>query len=137
MKTWTELIENAIEQKNIKKWNFLYWCVDLHDTVISGKYNRYNSGSTIYPYAKETLDYLYNHSEHKTILWTSSYNDSIAKVLKEYDLNFHYLGENPECPNTDLCNFDKKFYFNFLLDDKSGFDPNKDWLEIYTKLSNL
>jgi hypothetical protein len=137
MRTWTQLIEKTFKQKVERNWDSLYWVVDLHDTVIEGKYNRFNEGSTIYPYAKETLEFLYHHPVHKSILWTSSYDDSIENVLQKFDLKFNYLHINPECPNTSLCNFDRKLYFNFLLDDKALFDPHTDWKEIYECLMSL
>jgi 3',5'-cyclic AMP phosphodiesterase CpdA len=134
MKNWTQIIYDLHVQKTTRKWEKLYWAVDLHDTVITGKYNRFNEGATLFPFAKLTLDYLFNHTDHVTILWTSSYNESAMDVLKRFDLKFNYFNENPECPNSDLCDFNKKFYFNFLLDDKAGFDPHSDWEEIYSIL---
>jgi hypothetical protein len=52
-------------------------------------------------------------------------------------LNFNAINCNPECPSTDLCDFQDKFYFNFLLDDKAGFDGTKDWREIYEALTDV
>jgi hypothetical protein len=134
MKTWKKIIDDVFEQKKSRGWTKLYWAIDLHDTVITGKYNLHNTGSEIYPYAKEVLDFLYRSEIHRTILWTSSYQTSIDEVIRRFGLKFHYIGKNPECPNTDLCSFDGKFYFNFLLDDKAGFDPYSDWEEIYKSL---
>jgi len=114
----------------------LYWAIDMHDTIITGTYNRFNDGAVIYPYAKETLDYLFNSPDHYTILWTSSYMTSIQDVVQRFDLNFNGINCNPECPNTTLCDFQSKFYFNFVLDDKAGFDGTKDWREIYEALTN-
>lgn len=136
MKTWTQIIQHVQKQKVERKWQKLYWCIDLHDTIITGTYNRFNDGATIYPYAKETLDYLYNSPDHHTILWTSSYMTSIQDVVERFQLNFNAVNCNPECPNTNLCDFQNKFYFNFLLDDKAGFDGNKDWCEIYEALTD-
>lgn len=134
MKTWKEQIEFTYQQAAKRKWNRLYWLVDLHDTVITGKYNRFNEGATVFPYAKETLDWLYQHPVHQTILWTSSHDDAIDDLLKRFDLRFNFLHSNPECPSTELCNFDRKLYFNFILDDKALFDPHSDWEEIYKTL---
>jgi hypothetical protein len=39
--------------KKARGWTKLYWCIDLHDTVITGTYNRHNDGSKIFPYAKK------------------------------------------------------------------------------------
>lgn len=135
MKTWTQIIKDTIAQKQIRKWDKLYWCIDLHDTIITGKYNKFNVGSTIYPDAKLVLDYLYDSKEHVTTLWTSSHFDSATDVVNRFDLRFNYVNVNPECPNTELCDFDIKFYFNFLLDDKSGFCGETDWTEIKLALN--
>ena len=136
MKTWKQIIESTLNQKSVRGWDKLYWSIDLHDSVITGKYNKFNQGSEVYPYAKETLDFLYKSDIHKTVLWTSSYPESAFNVCSRFGLNFHYFNENPECPSGDLCDFSKKFYFNFLIDDKSGFDAHKDWEEIYRTLTN-
>jgi|688.fasta_scaffold25700_2 hypothetical protein len=136
MKTWTQIIQHVQKQKIERKWQKLYWAIDMHDTIITGTYNRFNDGAVIYPYAKETLDYLFNSPDHYTILWTSSYMTSIQDVVQRFDLNFNGINCNPECPNTTLCDFQSKFYFNFVLDDKAGFDGTKDWREIYEALTN-
>ena len=80
---------------------------------------------------------------NKIILWSSSHEepfDKVIKGLKEYyEIRVDYVNENPECPSTALCDFTKKFYFDILLDDKAGFEPNEDWesisnfLELYNK----
>ena len=136
MKTWTQIIQHVQNQKVERKWEKLYWCIDLHDTIITGTYNRFNDGAIIYPYAKETLDYLFDSPDHYTILWTSSYMTSIQDVVQRFDLNFNAINCNPECPDTKLCDFQDKFYFNLLLDDKAGFDGTKDWREIYEALTD-
>lgn len=137
MKTWNSYIKSVLQLKNKRNWERLYWSIDLHDTVITGTYNKFNDGSYIYPYAKETLDFLHTHPIHQTILWTSSHDDAIEETIKRFDLKFNYLHTNPECPNSQLCNFDRKLYFNFLLDDKALFEPLKDWEEIYKTLIEI
>jgi len=137
VKTIKDIILRAFEQKKRRGYEHIFWAIDLHDTVIEGRYNRYNVGAGIYPYAKEVLHYLYNSKTHRTILWTSSHDDSINDILVKHQLNFHYINRNPECPSDKLCNFDDKFYFNILLDDKSGFDPITDWLVIKETLEEL
>jgi hypothetical protein len=122
-------------QKEVRKWEKLYWAIDLHDTVITGKYNKFNQGSELLPGAKKVLDYLYDHGSHKTILWTSSYKEAALDTCRRFHVKFHYFNENPECPSTELCDFGSKVYFNVLLDDKAGFDAiNGDWFEIYDAL---
>jgi hypothetical protein len=130
MKTLTQLIEGTYAEKRRKKWDKIYWLIDLHQTIITGDYNRFNTGSKIYPHAKEVLDFLFNSHDNVTIIWTSSYLDSMRDVTNRFDLKFDYNGENPECANTELCDFSQKPYFNIVLDDKGGFDGNVDWEEI-------
>jgi hypothetical protein len=81
----------------------------------------------LYPCAKEVLDVLYDSQLHRTILWTSSHHDAVTNVTNTFGLKFHYFNENPECSNTEMCDFGRKFYFNILIDDKAGFDGNYDW----------
>jgi hypothetical protein len=57
-------------------------------------------------------------------------------ITNRFGLKFHHFNVNPGCPSNDLCDFKKKLYFNFLLDDKAGFDPHNDWREIYDVLTN-
>ena len=137
MKNIYEILEHTFEQKRLRRWEHIYWAIDLHDTVIEGKYNKFNSGAKIFPHAKEVLDYLYNSKVHRTILWTSSYSEPVKDILTRFDLKFHYFNENPECPNNELCDFGKKFYFNVLLDDKAFFEGNSGWLEIKNALIKL
>ena len=136
MKNFKQILTYTYEQKKIRKWDKIYWAIDLHDTIIEGKYNKLSQGASIFHYAKETLDYLYNSEFHRTILWTSSYPEAVNDILKRFDLKFNYFNANPECPNNELCHFDNKFYFNLLLDDKSGFESS-DWKVIHETLMIL
>ena len=137
MKSITEILKHTFEQKEVRKYAKIYWAIDLHDTVITGKYNRFNEGAMIFPHAKEVLDYLHDSPVHQTILWTSSWTDAVQDILKRYDLKFNYFNENPECPSTDMCDFNKKHYFNVLIDDKAGFQGITDWFEIGEALYKL
>lgn len=74
------------------------------------------------------------------ILFTSSHKDAIDRqvsLLPHFGIWFKYINENPECPSTELCNFDSKFYFNILLDDKAGFVGDTDWLIIQHELKRI
>jgi hypothetical protein len=130
-----KIIENTANQYRQRNWNKLYWAIDLHDTVITGTYNKFNQGATLYPNAKYVLDHLYNHPVHQTILWTSSYNSSINDILIRLNLKFNYINCNPEVSNNELCDFSNKFYFNILLDDKAGFNGISDWIDIHNALN--
>ena len=137
MKSIEDQIVRLYESVEERNWNRVYWAIDLHDTVITGVYNKFNVGAKLYPDAKEVLDFLYDDPLHCTILWTSSYNDAVTDVCRQYNIKFNHYGENPECTNTSMCNFQNKFYFNVLLDDKSGFVGETDWTEIKNTLIKL
>lgn len=52
--------------------------------------------------------------------------------LTEFNVNFvsPSVNSNPDEKDTKTGDFSKKFYFNILLDDRAGFQPETDWLEI-------
>lgn len=51
--------------------------------------------------------------------------------MKKDDIIFNGFNENLEAENTIYGDYSKKPYFNILLEDKAGFEPEKDWLDIY------
>jgi 2-methylcitrate dehydratase PrpD len=79
------------------------------------------------------LSYLSAQDDVILILWSSSHETEIAKVrewLETFKINIQFINENPLEDNTEYADFSKKFYFNVILDDKAGFDPSVDWLEL-------
>jgi hypothetical protein len=134
-------IIKAFEQKKAKGWDKLYWAIDLHDTIIEGKYNFNNEGAEIFPFAAEVLSYLSSRKDMCLILWTSSHDQAYLpmahKLEEQYGIKFNYFNENPEVKNTHLCDFSQKLYFNILLDDKAGFNGLSDWRSIRTTLKMI
>ena len=129
----TRAIEKAFAEKKKRKWDKIYWCIDLHSTIITGTYKKDNSGARFAVDAVEVLQYLTKQRDHSLILWTSSYKESTKKIIGELEDNgvkFDYFNENPECENTELSDFSDKFYFNILLDDKASFNMDADWTSI-------
>ena len=47
MKTIKDIILKAYEQRNRRGYAHIFWAIDLHDTVIEGKYNRFNVGAKV------------------------------------------------------------------------------------------
>lgn len=136
-------IERAFRKKiqgGWHKWPFMYWAIDLHDVIIPGTYTKNNDGREFYPNAKEVLKWLSDREDMKIILYTSSHDESAKEILewmKGFGIEFDYFNENPECPNNMLCNFNKKFYFDMMLEDKAGFEGMEDWLTIKQTLVNI
>ena len=130
-------IRKAYAMKNVRRWQRIYWSIDLHDVIIEGKYNKFNNGRELAPFCAEVFQILRSHDENCTILWTSSHGGPIIDMrswLSARGVTFDYINANPECADNELCAFDRKFYFNILLDDKAGFDWRTDWKDIYDLL---
>ena len=69
------------------------------------------------------------------ILHTSSFPEELkhyVELFEKNDIYFKYYNENPEIcgENGSFGNYEKKFYFNLLIEDKAGFFP-EDWKDIY------
>ena len=132
---------NAIRKtyalKEQRRWDRIYWCIDLHDVIIEGKYNKYNEGRELAPFCADVFQILRSHDENCTILWTSSHGGPIMDMrnwLSDRGVTFDYINANPECADNELCAFDRKFYFNICLEDKAGFSWREDWKDIYELL---
>jgi len=123
-------VKKVFADKIKRGWSKIYIAIDLHDTIIEGKYNLNNDGANFFPNSIEVLRDLSNRSDICLILWTASHIGPIRDILtimEAQDVKFNYINENPECPNTELCDFNGKFYFNLVLDDKAGWDGSTDW----------
>ena len=128
-------ITKATSQFKERNWDTLYWAIDLHGTIC--KFNYSNDDLTIhyYEYAWKVLTELSRIPHVKLILFTCSYEENTNKILelfKKDRIIFDFVNENPEAKNTTYGDYSKKIYFNVLLEDKAGFDPEKDWEKIYT-----
>jgi hypothetical protein len=124
--------QSALDKMKARKWDTIYIAIDLHDTICTGKYLN-NQPYNFLGKSKETLQFFSKAKWIKLILFTSSYEEQINSCLiwlEKNDIHFDYVNENPECENTTTGNFNNKFYYNVLLDDKAGFYPEKDWEDI-------
>ena len=126
--------------KKLRGWPEVYFCIDLHGTIIpSGKGSDDKTDALeFYPDAKEVLQWLSQRKDIILILWTSTSVKRIAPVwqwLTDNGIYFDYLNGNPHALNTPRSEFDKKFYFSVLLDDRAGFSPDDgDWLLVAKEL---
>jgi hypothetical protein len=135
-------IKNSFEMKKAKGWPEIYWCVDLHGTIIpSGRDSLDKTDEEkFYPDAREVLQWLTRRKDIFFILWTSTPSSRMGDV-KEF-LSFNsirpdYINENPHAKDTPRSDFSKKFYFNVLLDDRGGLEPEVDWTTIKKELIAL
>lgn len=136
------IFENARKSAKKKNWDKIYLAIDIHDTIVYGNYDKDKLPTKFIGNAKKTLQYLSNRSDIELILYTCSHPKEIDKYLeffKTNDISFKYINENLDIPNNALGCYDKKLYFNVLLDDKSGFDAEQDWDSVlkYVKSNNF
>jgi hypothetical protein len=133
-------ILNTFGKKTEKKWDTLYWAVDIHDTCIKANYKANDLPTEFFPKAKEALIRIGNRPDCCLILFTCSHPHEIEKYLKffeEHGIKFRHVNKNPEAENTAFGFFEHKFYTNFILDDKAGFDPTEDWDMIHQALDEI
>jgi len=132
-------IKRTFEMKKVKGWPEVYFCIDLHGTIIpSGKSSDDKTDTLeLYPYAQEVLQWLSNRKDIMTILWTSTPTERLTSVwqwLETKGIYFSYVNGNPHAKNTERSDFRRKFYFSVLLDDRAGFEPETDWKLIKDEL---
>jgi hypothetical protein len=125
-------INRAYEVMIERKWDTIYWAIDLHGVCLKSNYE--NGGyEFINAAAREGLRTIASLPESKIILWSSCHDHekpAIIDFMAENGINVHYFNENPDEKNTKTGCFDQKFYFSILLDDKAGFDPDVHWDEL-------
>lgn len=126
-------IEPTFKEAKDRGWDKTYWFVDYHNTIALADYGDPNKLRKFYPHAKEVLQALSNRDDICLVLWTCSHRDSVNDMvdfLEENEVFFDYINENPECVSDKRVNFSQKPYYNVMLDDRAGFEPEVDWLEI-------
>jgi len=153
MKSISKVFEQALLRRLDRNYPNLYVAVDLHGTILNPtqetKFEWKDGGEkpseSIYSigvrkeepylYAFETLKLITRKFPYiKLILWTSGKPEKakpfVIDLLINEGIRFWYINENPDFPGNNYTDFSKKFCFDVLLDDKAGFDPNTDWLEL-------
>ena len=117
-----------LEEKYTEK-DFIYVAIDIHETILFPTHSTELS-KDFYPYALDTLKLITSHPRIRTILWTSSLDEiteQYHKFFVEQGINFNFINGNPEIASPFYANFDKKFFVNVIIDDKSGFNAEADW----------
>jgi len=122
-------IEKAYNTARKKNWDRIYWAIDLHDTCLRSTYGKGNY-AWLGQHVINALREIAARPETVIILWSSVHADEeqdIVDFFAKEGIKVSYFNHNPEVANTASGNFDTKFYFNILVDDKAGFDYIEDW----------
>ncbi len=130
-------VDRAFEKMKERKWDCIYFAIDIHGVILKSNYKKghyfeYYSG------AEEVLRYLSTRDDIKLIMFSSShkaYTEGLIGDMLEKHIYFDYVNENPEVETNELSDFETKFYFDVLLDDKAGFDPSTDWKRLLDTLA--
>lgn len=129
-----QAIETSFKVKNERNWDKIYYVFDVHGTIVRPNYEKDNICKEFYPYAKEVLEILSKRDDIVMIMYTCSHPyeiDQYVEYFKSNNIIFDYINENPEIKDSEYGCFDKKPYMNVLLDDKSGFNAETDWIAIH------
>lgn len=122
-------ITKSFQTNKERGYDVGYWCIDLHGVICKHTHERKHK-YTFYKDARTVLRFLTKRNDIILILHTCSHNDSInraKKWLAGNGIQFKYVNENTEIHSNKVSNFSKKFHYNVLLDDKAGFEGEKDW----------
>jgi len=126
-------INNAIQTAHERGWVKTYWALDIHDTILTPNWKPDEIPTNFYPAAKEVLQLLSERKDVVMFLFTCSHpkdTDQYIALFRKNQIYFDYVNENPEVTNDELGFYDKKPYFNVLIDDKAGFDPIIEWPQL-------
>jgi len=123
------------------QWFETYHAFDIHGVISKPDYRKTEKigeefSINYYPYAKETLQLLSQRNDMILFIFSSSYPNEIKEYIEIFEkdkIHFKYINENPEISEANGCfgYYEKKPYFNSIWEDKSGFNPDKDWYPIY------
>lgn len=149
MKDVRDLFRDAISRLKERGHTTLYVAVDAHGTIIKPSKKTVmmvtdgadepsevvcSCGCTpdfeFYPYARQALEKM-AAAGVRLILWTSTLD--AYRLLAELACAGVVITDfngNPDFKLTPYADFSKKFYFDVLLDDKAGFEPENDWWKV-------
>jgi hypothetical protein len=128
-----QAIHKAEKARERHQWDKTYWAIDLHETILVPNWTAGQIPTEFYPGAKEALQIMTDRKDICLFMFTCSHpedTDAYETLFASHGIYFDYINENPEVTNTALGNYEKKPYYNVLLDDKAGFSPQRDWPEI-------
>lgn len=139
MKTIKELFDQEFNKMHSRNWDCIYVFVDIHDTIMKSTFSTEVDISNCYDNAIEALQVLSQQKDIKLFLWTSCNIQTARKYIDKFEklgVKFLDVNRNYAVSNSRYACYDSKPYFNICLDDKCGFDPHKDWLEIREYFKN-
>jgi hypothetical protein len=123
----------------VRRYPFVFWAIDLHGVIFKPDY-RADGNPEFYPGAVEVLQNISKNPYFKIIIYSSVQPEGYKRFKQALDDNnivVSYFNENPECKDTKLSDFSRKFFFSILLEDKAGFEGDTDWFLVRDELKRL
>lgn len=119
-------------------WDYIVVLVDIHDTIFKATYSKEENYEYIGK-AKDALQVMSARKDIKIILWSSTFSkiQYILRLDKDNIIVDAFNRNIDGIENTEIACFDEKPYFNVGIDNAFGFDPERDWDDIYNYLSQL
>lgn len=114
-----------------EKWWKIYVAIDIHGAIFPST-DKKDIQRVFFPGAKEALQYLSNREDVDLMLFTCSKREEIKEVLLTLARNniyINYINKNFEVKNDARGDYRFKPYYNILIDDKAGFEPNE-WEDV-------
>ena len=130
--------EAAFYRAKENNWDYIIVLVDIHDTIFKATYSKEDNYEYIGK-AKDALQVMSARKDIKIILWSSTFSkvQYILKLDKDNIIVDAFNRNIDGIENTEIACFDEKPYFNVGIDNAFGFDPERDWDDIYNYLSQL
>ena len=130
--------EAAFYRAKENNWDYIIVLVDIYDTIFKATYSKEDNYEYIGK-AKDALQVMSARKDIKIILWSSTFSkiQYILQLDKDNIIVDAFNRNIDGIENTGIACFDEKPYFNVGIDNAFGFDPEKDWDDIYNYLSQL
>lgn len=130
--------EAAFYRAKENNWDYIVVLVDIHDTIFKATYSKEDNYEYIGK-AKDALQVMSARKDIKIILWSSTFSkiQYILRLDKDNIIVDAFNRNIDGIENTEIACFDEKPYFNVGIDNAFGFDPERDWDDIYNYLSQL
>lgn len=133
-----KVFEAAFYRAKENNWDYIVVLVDIHDTIFKATYSKEENYEYIGK-AKDALQVMSARKDIKIILWSSTFSkvQYILQLDKDNIIVDAFNRNIDGIENTEIACFDEKLYFNVGIDNAFGFDPERDWDDIYNYLSQL
>ena len=130
--------EAAFYRAKENNWDYIIVLVDIHDTIFKATYSKEENYEYIGK-AKDALQVMSARKDIKIILWSSTFSkiQYILQLDKDNIIVDAFNRNIDGIENTGIACFDEKPYFNVGIDNAFGFEPERDWDDIYNYLSQL